>query len=259
MPKYITNRQHPPVWVSQNFLTCKKIISRLIKLATITKNDYVIEIGPGKGHITDILYENSRKLSAIEIDEKLYSRLLAKYRGVKNIKFYNQDFLKWGLPTSEEYKIFANIPFSITSEIVKKLTQCKNSPQDAWLIMEKGAAKRFCGKPDENLQSLMLKPFFDLNIVYYFSREDFHPSPAVDVVLLHISRRKEPDVINRNAYYHFISHGIKFGLFGKQSLLTKRQISTALRHAKLNPIGASGEILYIQWLCLFRCWLKYGF
>jgi len=246
----------PSIRVSQNFLTSKKTINRLINCADITKNDDVIEIGPGKGHITDVLLKKCRNVSAIELDGKLYGRLLAKYDGVKNIKLYNQDFLKWRLPDSGNYKVFANIPFAITSAIIKKLTQNKNPPQDAWLVMEKGAAKRFCGKPSDSLQSLLLRPFFDLNIIYYLRREDFHPAPSVDVVLLHISQKAEPDILisEQKLYRHFVSHVIKFGLFGKQALLTKHQVSTALRLAKLNPITASGEILYIQWLCLFRCW-----
>jgi len=251
--------KQPPLWVSQNFLTSKKIISRLINLAGITKNDYVIEIGPGKGHITDILLKKCHTLSAIEVDEKLHGKLAVKYADAEKIKLYNQDFLKWKLPESGKYKVFANIPFAITSAIIKKLTQSKNPPQDAWLVMEKGAAKRFCGKPADTLQSLQLKPFFDLNIVYHFRGDDFHPIPGVDVVLLHISQKQQPDILSaeQRLYYSFVSHGIKFGLLGKQALLTKRQVSTALRLAKLNPIGASGEILYIQWLCLFRCWLCY--
>jgi 23S rRNA (adenine-N6)-dimethyltransferase len=126
--------------------------------------------------------------------------------------------------------------------------------------MEKGAAKRFCGKPNDTLQSLLLKPFFNLNIVYHFRREDFHPAPRVDVVLLHISQKTEPELLwtEQKTYCDFVSYGLKFGLFGKNAALTRHQISTALRLAKLNPIQPGGEVLYIQWLCLFRCWLKHG-
>lgn len=257
------NRKHgsnPPVWVSQNFLTSQATINRLINIAGIKKSDYIIEIGPGKGHITNILLKKCRNLSAIEIDENLYNKLHAKYSDVKSLKLYHQDFLMWKLPTTEKYKVFANIPFTITSAIIQKLTQNKNPPQDAWLVVEKGAAKRFCGKPSDTLQSLLLRPFYDLNIVYHFQREDFHPKPGVDVVVLHISQKTESDVTlsQQKLYCNFIAHGLKFGLFSKHALLTKRQISTALRVAKLNPIKASGEILYIQWLCLFRCWLKFN-
>lgn len=252
-------RQAVPASISQNFLTSKKTIERLLKLTNINKNDTVIEIGAGKGHITKaLLYKCGRVISS-EIDKKLYDSLKNNFLENQNLSLFNGDFLRSSLPQSE-YKVFSNIPFAITTDIIKKLTQGKNPPRDAWLVMEKGAAKRFCGKPNETFQSLLLKPFFELKIVYYFQREDFHPAPRVAVVLLHISQKALPDVLRseQKTYSYFVTQGIKFGLFGKNALLTKQQISTALRLAKLNPIQMSGEVLYIQWLCLFRCWLRYG-
>jgi 23S rRNA (adenine-N6)-dimethyltransferase len=248
-----------PVTASQNFLTSQKTIERLFRLTSINKSDTVLEIGAGKGHITKALLCRCNRVIASEIDAKLFESLHNKFSGYSNLSLISHDFLHSNLPQSE-YKVFSNIPFSITTEIIRKLTQDTNPPQDAWLVMEKGAAKRFCGKPTDTLQSLLLRPFFNLKIVYYFQREDFHPAPRVDVVLLHISQKLVPDLLwsEQKAYRDFVSHGLKFGLFGKSAMLTKRQISTALRLAKLSPIQPDGKVLYIQWLCLFRCWLKHG-
>ena len=251
--------QAVPVSFTQNFLTSQKTIDRILRLTNIDKNDTVIEIGAGKGHITKPLLDKGGRVIASEIDTRLYRSLSDKLSGAENLCLSNKDFLRCSLPKTR-YKVFSNIPFAITTDIIRKLTQDKNPPQDAWLIMEKGAAKRFCGKPDNTLQSLLLKPFFNLNIVYHFQREDFHPMPRINAVLLHISQKTGPDLLwsEQKAYCNFVSRGLKFGLFGKQALLTKRQISAALSLAKLNPIQQGGEVLYIQWLCLFRCWLKYG-
>mgnify|MGYP002737424392 FL=1 len=251
--------QPVPISLSQNYLTSQKPIERLLRLTNIDKHDTVLEIGAGKGHITKALLHRSGRVIASELDEKLYNALCSKFCGSHNLNLFHSDFMLSNLP-QEEYKVFSNIPFAITTDIVRKLTQSKNTPQDAWLVMEKGAAKRFCGKPKDTLQSLLLKPFFSLNIVYHFQREDFHPAPRVDVVLLHISKKATPDLAwsEQRAYGEFLTNGMKFGLFGKRALLTNRQISTALRLEKLNPIQPGGEVLYIQWLCLFRCWLRYG-
>lgn len=162
MPQNRKKGTTPPIWVSQNFLTSYKIINRIIRRTTLNKDDHVIEIGPGKGHITGILIQKCRKVSAIEIDGRLYNRLTAKFKDVKNIRIYHQDFMKWKLPQSEDYKVFSNIPFCFTTDIMRKLTECKNAPSEAWLTMEKGAAKRFMGKPSESLRSLLIKPRFDL-------------------------------------------------------------------------------------------------
>lgn len=239
---------------SQNFLTSRKTIDRLLRISDITKDDDVLEIGAGKGHITKVLIKRCKSITAVELDRKLYSKLLELFSGDTNVKLINNDFLNIQLP-KHEYKVFSNIPFSITTDIVRKLTQADNPPTNSWLIMEKGAAKRFVGVPNDNLQSLLLKPFYDLEIRYHFCKEDFHPSPSVDTVFLHISKKSTPDInfSQRNIYYDFINRSYKYGL---NSLLTKRQISIALRSLSLPPIPSSGEILYIQWLCLFRSYVE---
>ena len=155
---------------------------------------------------------------------------------------------------------FANIPFYITTEIVRELITADPLPQGMWLIMEKGAAKRFCGASGESLISLKIKPRYDTRIVYHFSREDFHPAPRVDVVMLEFQRKPAADVhpAQWDRYQKFVRHSLQYGVFGKKALLTKKQIDTALKLEGLPKMTPSGEIMYIQWLCLFRCWLRFG-
>jgi len=245
-----------PISVSQNFLTCKRTIDRLLRLTSICGDDYVIEIGAGKGHITKELAKVSRAVSAYEIDPRLYGQLQKALGGADNVKLMLFDFIKASLPEHGRYKVFSNIPFSITSPIVRKLTTDGNPPQDAWLVVEKGAAKRFIGKPGETLASIAMKPFFDARIAYYFSRQDFHPTPSVDVVLLHLKKKVQPDIAfaQRERFAAFVESGSKYGL---QRALTKKQITAALRLAGLPRIGESGPMLYVQWLCLFRCYQQF--
>ncbi|HHY25805.1 MAG TPA: 23S ribosomal RNA methyltransferase Erm [Desulfitobacterium dehalogenans] len=258
MSKNRSQGQTLPLWVSQNYLTRYKTIKSLLSRTTIGANDHVIEIGPGKGHITGLLVESCRKVTAIEIDEKLYDRLHQKFNDSANLHLYHQDFLKWRLPASGDYKVFANIPFCHTTAILRKLTESRNPPAEAWLTMEKGAAMRFMGKPHETLRSLMIKPVFDLKIVYYFLREDFHPKPGVDVVLLHLKKKTQPDISPaqwRN-YEHFITSALQGNRAGLERMFTKRQLSRVFREADISDF-VSGEILYVQWLCLFRSYCKH--
>lgn len=251
------NKNALPYSVSQNFLTSRKLIEKLIKKAGITGEDIVVEIGAGKGHITRVLSDSCKTVITYEIDRRLYESL--KPQIAANVRLYHGDFLKCTLPKSP-YKVFANIPFSKTTEILNKLTNTNPLPEAMWLVMEKGATKRFCGVPSDNLQSLLLKSFFDIRIIYHFRREDFHPSPGVEVVLVELTRKEIPDIkpAQKPDFKAFLSHSLRYGLFGPHALLTKKQISMALRMAKLPPVERSGETLYVQWLCLFRCWLIYG-
>ncbi len=238
---------------SQNFLTSPKTIRRLIACTTIAKTNLVLEIGAGKGHITRTLLDACRAVTAYEIDPHL-AQLLRENLGARaNLQLVPGDFLAAPLPARGDYKVFSNIPFSITTAIVRKLTAAPNLPKAMWLVVEKGAAKRFLGTPRETVMSLSLKPFFDLSIAYHLARTDFHPMPRVDCVLLHFARRDEPDIApaERAAFSAFVKEGA--GRF-----LSKRQMGTALRRGNLPPACASGEMLYVQWLCLFRCWRQFG-
>lgn len=248
---------HLPYSVSQNFLTSRALISRLLKMTSITKEDTVLEIGAGKGHITKALSDSCKTVISYEIDRKLYETLRPQL--ADNVRLYHKDFLSCRLP-SEPYLVFANIPYSRTTDIVRKLTNARPLPNAIWLVMEKGAAKRFCGLPKDSLQSLLIKPFFETKIIYHFKREDFHPAPRVDSVLVEWKRKELPDIhpTQKREFSAFLSHSLRYGLFGSRSLLTKKQIATALRLAGLPPIERSGNVLYVQWLCLFRCWLQYG-
>ena len=261
MPKRNNQAPGTPIWASQNFLTGRKTIRQLIRKTSICAHDHVIEIGPGKGHITGELLQHCHRglVSAIELDKCLYERLHAKYSEFNNLALYCKDFLKWTLPLSGDYKVFANIPFFHTTEILRKLTEWKNPPQETWLIMEKGAAKRFMGIPNENIRSLTLKPMYDLQILHYFRREDFHPKPNVDVVMLHMKRKENYDIppAMRRNYLYFIQNSLTGGKLGLTRLFTKRQLARACKTAGLNDL-VSGEILYIQWLCLFRCYSHYN-
>ncbi|WP_313344645.1 23S ribosomal RNA methyltransferase Erm [Sedimentibacter sp.] len=246
-------------WISQNFMTKRRLIEKITDLSNINSEDTVIEIGTGKGHLTRVLGEKCGYLYSVEIDKNLFEKSSEKLKNIKNIRLINGDFLEYSLPKKGKYKVFSNIPYSITTRIVDKLTEASNPADEIWLVMEKGTAKRFIGVPRENTKSLLLKSNWNLEIIYYFKKEDFHPKPSVDSVLLHLSHKKNPDVEKKDyiAYKKFTEHSMKHGLFGKNSFLTKKQISTALKEAKLPALHKDGQILYIQWLCLFRCCKKF--
>lgn len=240
-----------PLSISQNYLTSKTTIQRLLKKTTIDREDQVLEIGAGKGHITRELEKICKRVIAYELDGKLYANLQKKMEGCDKVRVVHGDFLKAKLPEKQKYKVFSNIPFSITTALVNKLLTDRNPPEEAWLVMEKGAGKRFFGKPHDTLSSMLIKPFFDAEIVYHLRKEDFHPSPSVDTVLLHFRKKEQPDipVVQRNEYRKFVESGMQYGI---RRLLTKRQITAALRAGKLPSIQQSKTMLYVQWLCLFR-------
>lgn len=241
---------------SQNFLTSRKLIQRIVRLAGFGREDLVLEIGTGKGHLTEELCQRAGKVCSVEIDKGLMESAQKRLSKYANVELVPGDFMQYRLPEKGVYQVFANIPFFLTTQIVEKLTSGANPPTDIWLVMEKGAAKRFLGLPKETKKSLELKVGWESRMVYHFRREDFHPKPSVDCVLVHFKKKEVPD-LNRREYrefQRFIERAMKYGMTGKGGPLTKRQVSAALRQAGLSKAHEDGVTLYIQWLCLFRCY-----
>lgn len=241
---------------SQNFITDRRLIDRIVRLAGLGRTDTVLEIGTGKGHLTEGLCERAGSVCTIEIDRALYEAAGKRLAQYPNLKRIHGDFLDYRLPAKGNYKVFSNIPYFITTQIVEKLTTAPNPPMEIWLVMEKGAAKRFMGTPRETEKSLLLKVNWETKIVYHFRREDFHPMPGVDSVLVHFSGKKTPDLDRKEyrEFQRFLEHSLQYGVCGGRGLLTKRQVSVAFRQAGLPHAQEHGVTLYVQWLCLFRCW-----
>lgn len=178
--------------LSQNFLWNRELVGKLIRESSISKNDLVVEIGPGRGIITEQLLDICKKLTAIEADETLFNLLSQKFSGNPNLKLINEDFLKFPLP-EQNYKVFSNIPFAITGEIIKKLLFAKNPPTNSYLVVQKEAAEKFIANNDRNtMVAILAYPRFEIRFVHEFARSDFKPLPRVDSGLMLMKQRESP-------------------------------------------------------------------
>jgi len=97
---------------SQNFLKDLEFVKGLVDKTDIGSDDFVVEIGPGKGIITEVLASRVRCVKAVEVDEVLFTKLQDKLKNYKNVEIIKADFLKWRHP-STPYKVFSNIPFNL--------------------------------------------------------------------------------------------------------------------------------------------------
>ncbi len=178
---------------SQNFLRSRELAADLVERSGINNADTVIEIGPGKGILTDALAGRSRHVLAIEKDPRHADYLRQRFGVRSNVTVFACDFLAFPLPETA-CKVFANIPFRLTSAIVAKLTTGMAPPDDAWLVVQHEAAERFAGRPRQTMVSVCLQPWFEVGVTHRFRRRDFVPQPSVDSVLLRLGTRPEPDL-----------------------------------------------------------------
>lgn len=241
---------------AQNFLKSRSLVERLLDRCDIGPADVVYEIGPGKGIITECLAQRCHKVVAIEKDPVLADALRARFSGTTSIQIHEGDFLEYRLPR-DHYKVFANIPFNITSAIVTRLTAAPAPPDDACLIMQKEAAQKFLGEPRESLYSLLLKPCFALEILHRFKRSDFAPGPRVDVVMLRLSKRGPPLLSRAEMplFRDFVVYSFTTpqpSLRGSlKSVFTPRQFKLLSNTLSLDFDTTPTSLCFEQWLALF--------
>lgn len=239
---------------SQNFLYSRKLVSKLVRNSSIGKNDLVLEIGPGKGIITEQLLQIVQHVIAVEIDSDWYKYLRAKFGTDKNLTLYHGDFLTFNLPKSP-YKVFANIPFSIEGKIIRKLIDAKNPPEDCYFVMMKELAYRLSAPFKENMFSISHKPWFEFSIYHHFRRTDFIPVTSVDTVMLRFTKRSKPLIPweNREDYQNFVQLGFNHGLPLMKNLKTKfshKKLSDAFNKIGLKKDTKPSYLNLQQWISL---------
>ncbi len=177
---------------SQNIYQNQENLERIINSIDIKNTDIVIDIGAGNGVITKELVKHSENVIAYELDLQYFEILEERFKGNDRIELINQDFLLSPLP-KKEYKVFSNIPFSLTSEIINKITATDSKLVQAHLFVQKESAERYIGKPINTQISTILSYLYDLEIIEIFDKWDFNPIPNIDIVLLKISRKEKQE------------------------------------------------------------------
>ena len=247
----------PSVQLSQNFLTNSRLVASLLDRFDLGADSVVYEIGPGKGIITEQLALRFRRVIAIEKDQRLAASLMRKFGDWPNVTIHPGDFLGYPLPHNS-YNVFANIPFNITAAIVTKLTTVENPPEVAYLAMQREAGRMFIGKPQESLRTILLKPWFETEIVHRFQRSDFAPAPRVDVVMLRLRKRGPPLVgeIDRPFFRNFVvyvfTHGQPAGANPLTNLFPGRQRAVLERSLGIDLTARPTSLTLAQWLRLFE-------
>jgi len=244
--------------LAQNFLRSSTLARRLLDASSITYQDIVYEIGPGRGAITTELARVARKVVAIEKDPLLAQVLCARFQDTGNVQIVRGDFMRFHIP-DRDYKIFANIPYNLTADIVRKILYAHPVPGEAYLIVQKEAAEKFSGSPKETEFSILVKASFDIRIVCKLRRNDFIPAPRVDSVLLHIRKRCPPLICGEDVslYRHFVRFG--FRSWKRNLKLAFKPIFTYEQWKRLSkdlrfPLDVTPtELTFEQWMGLFDC------
>jgi len=242
--------------LGQHFLVDETVLSTIISAAELSPEDFIIEIGPGLGILTAELARNAGRVTAIELDSKLASRLKQKLSCLDNITIINKDILKTELSHlikgKNSYKVVANIPYYITSPILNYFMEAPLKPSLMVVMVQKEVGENIVAEPGEmTALSISLQVYSKPRIVAYVPSQSFYPPPKVDSVIVRFDMLPEPavKVENINNFMAFVRCGFRsprkqlrnslaYGLGIKQRetalLLTEADIDSQRRPETLN-------------------------
>lgn len=193
----------------QNFLVDKNILNKIIEISGVTKEDTIIEIGPGLGCLTEYLAINAKKVICYEIDPDMVQNLEELLSEYENVEVILQDFLKAKLSDydSEEkcrnVKVVANLPYYITTPIIFKLLSETKINQFTFMV-QKEVGERLTGKPntkDYNSLSVAMNFKTESKIATKVSPNSFYPAPNVESALLLVKTKKTDYDLNFEAKF----------------------------------------------------------
>lgn len=252
---------YPNKSLGQHWLNDPVILSKIVDYAELNSKDYVLEIGPGLGSMTSLISNKAGKVLAIEIDQDLFN-ILKLNNHEDNLEFVNQDILKFDLTKlPKNYKIVANIPYYLTSHLIRLLTESKNPPIKIVLLIQKEVAERLDAKPGSmSVLSVVVQQYFDVAKRDIVLAEMFTPPPKIDSQIIVLSRRKKP-VVNTDNDKEFFRL-VRIGFSARRKTL-ENSLSNGLRVekskaremivlAKLDPNIRPQVLTIEQWGELFK-------
>ena len=195
----------------QNFLKNKSIIEKIINTCDITKDDLVIEVGPGGAILTKELANLAKKVIAYEIDEDLKSELDKKLSSFSNVKILYKDFLKANIEEDikkEKYNniyFISNVPYYITTPIITKLTTNNISFKKIVIMVQKEVADRLSSKSgsrDYGAITVLLNYYYDINKEFFVSRNEFVPKPNVDSEVISLNEKTNKLYLKNKDYFN---------------------------------------------------------
>jgi len=179
--------------LGQHWLHDESILEAIVESANVVAGDDVLEVGPGLGTLTDVLMRQKATVRALEFDQDLIGTLTNKYAGNENVTICHGDIRTFDFTSMPPgYKLVANIPYYLTSHLVRSISEASNPPSVASLLIQKEVAQRLCAKPGQmGILSVTAQFYFVCELNVLVPAELFTPPPKVDSQVVVLTRRPE--------------------------------------------------------------------
>ncbi len=249
----------------QNFLIDSNILTKIVESAEVTKEDFVLEIGPGIGTMTQYLAESAREVVAVEIDKSLIPILDDTLSSYDNVTVINEDILKVDIERlvqeknqGKPIKVVANLPYYITTPIIMGLFESHVPLKSITIMVQKEVADRMQvgpGTKDYGALSLAVQYYARPEVIAYVSPACFIPKPNVGSAVIRLDRYENPPVETEDEAFLFAVIKAAFnqrrktlanGLANARELgITRQQAEEALLQMELSP-SIRGEALTLR-------------
>jgi 16S rRNA (adenine1518-N6/adenine1519-N6)-dimethyltransferase len=220
---------HPRKRFGQHFLVDDRVLAEIVAAIAPQKEDYLIEIGPGQGQLTQLLVNQVQRLDVIEIDRDLVAALQEQFHSFPQLTIYNQDILKfnWGqLTLPKPLRIVGNLPYKITTPLLFQILTLPNPIQDCHFLLQKEVVDRLTapvGSHNYSRLTVMSHYFADLAEIFTVPSKAFFPAPKVESAFIRITPHPIPPYV--------ASHFENFSRVVKEAFTYRRKtLANSLRH-----------------------------
>lgn len=232
---------------SQNFLRSPKLVESLVARSNLTATDTVYDIGAGSGVITSVLAKKVKQVIAIEFEPHTAKTLIHNMQAYTNVSVKIGDVMNMNFPTTP-YKIFANIPFHLSSPIVQRFINSPMSPEAAYLIVQQQFGRKLIAADTTHFTGqlgMLIGAEYSAKIIKSLRKTDFWPHPAVDTVMIELIKRKTPLIPKErlSAYTNFT-----VACFSDPRKLAKMPLQVIGAEPGLSPSRLSLD----RWVLLFN-------
>ncbi len=187
----------PKKSLGQHWLYDSSVLKAIADAAGVVEGDEVLEIGPGKGTLTDVLVKMGANIMALEFDQDLISQLESRFSNCDKVAISHGDIRTFDYESMpkppKKYKIVANIPYYLTSHLIRSISETPNPPEVAVLLIQKEVARRLCAEPGQmGVLSVTAQYYYECKLDIEVPAKLFTPPPKVDSQVVVLKHRVKP-------------------------------------------------------------------
>jgi 16S rRNA (adenine1518-N6/adenine1519-N6)-dimethyltransferase len=260
---------HPSKRLGQNFLIDKSVLRKIVEAAELSKEDIILEVGPGIGNLTMELAKKAKKIIAVEKDLKMIEILKETMRNLINVEIVQGNildpkifsYIRKKFVFRSQYKLVANIPYYLTSPLIRKFLEEKSPPKEMILMVQKEVARRICAKPpDMNLLAVSVQFYAKPEIVSFVSKNSFWPKPKVDSAIIKIKPLIDADrgPINADLFFKVVKAGFShprkqlINNLSEKLKMKKEKVKNWLLENNIQPSQRAENLTIKDWINLIR-------